>query len=387
MGHSSQIMKKKSIRIALLVILAVTSLSFLIESRILPGLSQQRSVKGVLWLVEEAIRIIKNDYVDQTDPKRTMDGAYRGMVGSLDEFSTYLDPEMAAIHRQSREGYPFGVGLVLYKKFRSFPVVIGVRDNSPAAEKGIEIGDSISSIDGRSTLTLSMHEANLLLRDNSSSPLKVKILRTNTNEEITLERKKIFDSFFTYTEIPQTNGILTISRLSSPFVREFSATVIPRLKTENLPLIIDFRNCYEGDFEEMQKFANLFLQSSNIGYLQNKDGKRAVLSCPSPPALDKLPLYVWTNQATMGAAEAAAAVLQEKKGATVIGFRTPGLVADQKFIPLDDGSGLLLSSAIFHLSAKKTIWGEGIEPNVKMEGMDQSQNAYLLKTKEIIADN
>lgn len=380
-------MRKKSIRFALLVILAVTSLSFLIESRLLPGLSQQRSVKGVLWIIQEAIKIIRDDYVEQPDPSRTMDGAYRGLVDSLDEFSTYLDTEMAARHRQSIDGNPFGVGLVLYKKFRTFPVVIGVRDNSPAAQKGIEIGDTVSSLDGRSTLILSMHEANLLLRDDSGSPLKIKILKASTDEEITLERQKIFDPLFNYTEIPETSGILTIHRLSPPCVQEITASVLPRLKTKNLPLIIDLRNCHEGDFKEMQKFANLFLQSSNIGYLENKAGKKEVLSCPSSPALDRFPLFVWTNQATMGAAEAAAAVLKEKKKATIIGFRTSGLVADQKFIPLEDGSGLLLSSAIFHLNAKKNIWGEGIEPDVKIEGMDQSQKAYLLKTQELLAGN
>ena len=380
-------MRRKSIRLVLLVILAVTSLSFLIESRLLPGLSQQRSSKGVLWIIQEAIKIIKDDYVEQPDPSRTMDGAYRGLVDSLDEFSTYLDTEMAARHRQSIDGNPFGVGLVLYKKFRTFPVVIGVRDNSPAAQKGIEIGDTVSSLDGRSTLILSMHEANLLLRDDSGSPLKIKILKASTNEEITLERQKIFDPLFNYTEIPETSGILTIHRLSPPCVQEITASVLPRLKTKNLPLIIDLRNCHEGDFKEMQKFANLFLQSSNIGYLENKAGKKEDLSCPSSPSLDRFPLFVWTNQATMGAAEAAAAVLKEKKKATIIGFRTSGLVADQKFIPLEDGSGLLLSSAIFHLNAKKNIWGEGIEPDVKIEGMDQSQKAYLLKTQELLAGN
>ena len=212
-------MRRKSIRLVLLVILAVTSLSFLIESRLLPGLSQQRSVKGVLWIIQEAIKIIKDDYVEQPDPSRTMDGAYRGLVDSLDEFSTYLDTEMAARHRQSIDGNPFGVGLVLYKKFRTFPVVIGVRDNSPAAQKGIEIGDTVSSLDGRSTLILSMHEANLLLRDDSGSPLKIKILKASTNEEITLERQKIFDPLFNYTEIPETSGILTIHRLSPPCVQ------------------------------------------------------------------------------------------------------------------------------------------------------------------------
>lgn len=378
-------MRKKQIRIALLAILAVASLFFLIESRLLPGLSQQREGRGVLWIIQEAIRFIRNDYVETVDPRRTMDGAYRGLVDSLDESSTYLNAEMAAKHLRSLDGDPYGVGLVLYKKFRTFPVVIGVVENSPAALKGIEIGDTVSSLDGNPTLILSMHEANLLLRDDSRSVLKLNILKGGTTEEVTLEREKIYDSPFRYSEVPETSGILSVFRLTPSCVQEVAAQVLPRLKTKALPLIIDLRNCHQGDFRAMLKFANLFLQSPNIGYLENSAGKKEILSCPSPPVVEKQPLFVWINQATIGAAEALAAVLKEKREAVIVGFRTSGLTADQKFIPLEDGSGLLLTSTLFHLSASQKIWGQGVEPDVKMEGMDQSQMAYLLKTQELLS--
>lgn len=378
-------MRRKQIRITLLAMLAVASLFFIIESRFLPGLSQQRSGKGILWIVQEAIKIIKDDYVEAVDPKRTMDGAYRGLVDSLDEYSSYLNEEIADKYLQNNKGNHYGVGLVLYKKFRTFPVVIGVRENSPAALKGIEVGDTVSNLDGRSSLMMSMFEANLLLREDRGSPLKLNILKGGTNEEITLEREAIFDPPFSYTEVPGTSGIMTILSLTPSCVQEITASILPQIGTNRLPLIIDLRNCLWGDFTEMQKFANLFLKSSNIGYLENKSGKKQTLSCPSSPVLDSQVIFVWINQATIGAAEALAAVLKEKRQATIIGFRTSGLAADQKFIPLEDGSGLLLTSSIFHPSATLDIWGKGVEPDVKLEGRDQSRKTYLLKTQEVIA--
>jgi len=380
-------MKRKTVRILLLIVLAVTSLSFLFESHILPGLTAQKSVKGVLWFIQETIRIIKDDYIEQANPSQTMNGAYRGLVGSLDEFSSYLSPEMVSKYKQSRKSAPFGVGLVLYKKFRTFPVVIGVFDNSPAAQKGIRIGDTISSLDGQSTLLMSMVEANLLLRDNDGSPLKLKLLRASTNKEVTIERTKIYDSPFIYTEIPETSGLLTIHSLSPPCVEEIAASILPRVKAKNLPLILDLRNCHDGDYEEMQRFTNLFLRASNIGFLESRTGKKEILSCPDSPKLANIPLFIWTNQATMGPAEAAAAVLKEQSRATIIGFRTSGLTAQQKFIRLEDGSGILLTAAVFNLGAKKKIWGEGLEPDVKIEGMDQSQNTYLQKTQGLLVHN
>jgi len=86
----------------------------------------------------------------------------------------------------------------------------------------------------------------------------------------------------------------------------------------------------------------------------------------------------------MGPAEAAAAILREHKQAKIIGYPTPGLVAKRKFIALEDGSGLLLSTAIFHLNAKTVIWEEGLSPDVKMEGTDQSSASFLEQTKKFL---
>jgi carboxyl-terminal processing protease len=97
-------------------------------------------------------------------------------------------------------------------------------------------------------------------------------------------------------------------------------------------------------------------------------------------------LIVWTNQATIGPAEAVAAVLKAFKKVKVIGFQTPGLVSKQHFIPLGDGSGLLLTSAIFHLKKDKDFWEKGIEPDIKIDVEDMTSNAYLKATQKLLAN-
>jgi carboxyl-terminal processing protease len=380
-------MKRKRIRIVLFTLLALSSIFFVSQSDILSGLSTQRAPRGVLWIIEEVVRHIKEDYLVKPDPSQTMEGAFQGLVNSLDEFSSYLTKEAVAKYHQREDADLFDIGIVLYKKFQTFPVVVGVRDNSPASAKGIQIGDTISALDGKSTLLMSMSEANLYLADKSKDPVRIRILRFNENEEVSVERRRLFDRPYSYRDLEGTSGILTVFRLDSSFVRELNSSLLPRLLTQRLPLVIDLRNCSQGDFEAMQKFVNLFLQSSNIGHFEKKGGKKDVLSCPSSPDLAQLPLLIWANQATMGPAEAAAAVLQKNKRAKIVGFPTPGLVASQKFVPLEDGSGLLLTTAIFYLSDKNKLWGQGVEPDEKMEGFDQNFDAYLKKTQSILLDN
>ncbi|MCK5644908.1 MAG: PDZ domain-containing protein, partial [Gammaproteobacteria bacterium] len=278
------------------------------------------------------------------------------------------------------------VGIILYKKYRTFPVVIGVLENSPAKKQGIQIGDTISALDGQSTLTMSMYEANLTLKDKTNSPIRIRIMRANENEELEIQREQLFDKPCTYLQADGTSGILSIYSFNSACIQEIRTSILPRLKTLSQSLIIDLRNSHQGNFNDMIEFVSLFLQSKNIGYFEDNKGNKEVLFTSSKPELTHLPLLIWTNQATMGPAEAAAAILREHRQAKIIGYPTPGLVAKHKFIPLEDGSGLLLTAAIFHLNDDTKIWEEGIEPNVKMQEADQSFASYLKQTKNILTN-
>ncbi len=379
-------MKRKTIRITLLFLLAASSLFFLFESDILPGLSTQRPAKGTLGIVREVVNHIKDDYVDEPDPSGTMEGAFKGLVNSLDASSSYLTKEAVSKHKQMEDGNLKDVGIILYKKYRTFPVVIGMLENSPAEKKGIQIGDTISALDGRSTLTMSMYEANLTLKDKTNDPIRIRVMRANENEELEVQREQLFDKSFAYIPSDGTSGILSIYSFNSACIQEIRTSILPRLKTSSQSLIIDLRNSYQGNFDAMIKFVNLFLQSKNVGYFEDNRGKKEELSTPSKPELAHLPLLVWTNQATIGPAEAAAAIFREHRQAKIIGYPTPGLVAKHKFIPLEDGSGLLLTTAIFHLNDDIKIWEEGIEPNVRMQGADQSFASYLKQTKKILTN-
>lgn len=380
-------MRRKTIRFTLLFLLAAASLFFLFESDILPGLSTQRPSKGILWIVQEVVKHIKEDYVDEPDPTKTMEGAFKGMVNSLDESSSYLTKDAVSKHQEMEGGDLKGVGIILYKKYRTFPVVIGMLENSPAENKGIQLGDTISALDGQSTLTMSMYEANLALKDKTNNPIRIKLLRTDENKVLEVPREKLYEKSCVYVQAEGTSGILSIYSFNSACIQEIRTSILSLLKTSNQTLIIDLRNCHQGNFENMLEFINLFLQSKNIGYFEDNKGNKEVLSTSSNSELAHLPLLIWTNQATMGPAEAAAAILKEHKQAKIIGYHTPGLVAKHTFIPLDDGSGLLLTGAIFHLNNKIKIWEEGIEPDIKMEGMDQSTDSFLEQTKKILKNS
>jgi carboxyl-terminal processing protease len=179
-------------------------------------------------------------------------------------------------------------------------------------------------------------------------------------------------------------GVLQVHQFHAPLVDRLRTELIPQLRETPQTLILDLRNCHDGTLSEAVAFINLFLQKDFIGHLEKRGGIEEPLSCPGEPALPEVPLVIWANQATMGPAELAALVLNRERDARIIGHKTLGLVAQRRFFPLDDGSGLVLTSGVFHPEGGEALWEKGISPDVKLEPEQQATADYLEQTRKLI---
>lgn len=370
-------MKNKRTKFIILAVLAVISLLLVVEKNLAPRLFSQSSPYRSFELFRIIVYYIQNNYIQEVNPETTMKGAFQGLSNSLDVLSGYLDPESAVKYSQRKDSEYKDIGVVLYKRYGSFPQVIGVIANSPAQKRGIQVGDFISALDDNPPQIMSLVEINLHLKSKDEKPVKLRILRGDKTEEKTVERASLFKESISITPADGTSGILKIHRLYPPSVKKIKESIASRLHAAKDPLILDLRNCCEGDIQEAQKLINLFLKAPRIGYFKRKEEPEDYLACPDNPELKTLPLVVWTNQATMGPAEIVAGVLQEFKRTKIIGLPTLGLTAKQKFFLLEDGSGLLLTSGIFHLNSGEMLWEKGVKPDVEIKREDQSNAAYL----------
>ncbi len=377
-------MAKKNTNVILLTVFIAVLLFFFIPKKFLPSVSQKSSSDKNLMLLKGVADLIRDYYVEEPNAQKTMKGGIRGLIGPLDPLSSYLDTKTVQKHKSADSTKLMETGIVVYKKFGTYPVVIGVEENSPAAEAGIKVGDTLSEMDGQPLLELSMQEANFYLKDTQQKTVNLKILRAENSEQISLQRKILYDNAFTYTPQKNTSGILKIHSLFPSFIKQFKEKLLPSLKMKKEFLIIDLRNCHEGEIGESLKLINLFLKSDNVGYFQDKDGNKEYLSCPDTPELKGLPLILWTNSATIGPAEAVAGVLKDFNRAKIIGLKTPGLLAKQDFFPLEDGSALLLTSEIFYLRHGKEMWLKGITPDREIKEKNPSSDLYLKKTHELL---
>lgn len=373
--------KKKFLFLGLLLL---APLLLLVEKSSIRGISIISSPSKNLYLLETVFRYVKNDYIEEMDPLKTVEGSFKGLVNSLDSCSGYLDKENTARYLEQKEGLYKEPGLILFKKYGSFPIVVGLIENSPAEKAGLMLGDVVTEVNHLSTPPISLAEVNLYIRSKGEELLDLKILREDKTLEIKIERTSLLTEPLTYSPLEGTSGILRISRLAPPCLTTLKTKFLPTLSQKKKTLVLDMRTCQEGTFEEARQLVNLFLKAESIGYLDKKGEKSEVFSSLEEPALPDIPLVVWVSQATLGPAEVVAAVLKKNNRAKIVGLPTLGLAAKNEFFMLKDGTSVLLTSAIFCLDSGVKLWGQGVEPDIQVDAKDLSSDSYIRKSQGLM---
>jgi len=378
-------LRKRQARVLLVTAFVAAVLFFWFERSVLPGGPQRGTSGRDLNPLATVIRYIKSDYLEEPDPKKTMEGAFQGLVNALDILSSYLDKTAVAKYTNPQKLQFKDIGVILYKRYAAFPLVIGIVANSPAEKAGIKIGDYLSALDERSTLVWSLTEINLYLKDGAAVPVKLRLIRDNSTKEMTVIRSDLYPKTLTATPLGGTAGIVRIHHFYPALAAEFRTSLLPRLKGQKAPLIIDLRDCHEGEMSEARAFLNLFLKTDKIGYLERKGGVKDYWACPEDAPLESLPVIVWVNQATMGPAELAAGVLKDLKKVKVIGLSTPGLAGKQDLFALDNGDALLLTTGVFCFNSGEKLWGKGVAPDAKLDLEKTDDKAYTEKTLGLLS--
>ncbi len=332
-------------------------------------------------LLDTLMSHIRNDYLEERDPVETAEGTFRGLVNSLDPLSAYLSKDLAVSYKTpaSRE-----TGMVVLKRYASFPQVVAIAEKSPAETVGVKLGDLVSAIGGRNTLSMSLTEVKLLLRGADEKPVDIRVLRGNDTHNLSVPRALLFPAAYTFARTAGQPDRLRIHRFDAGLVAGVRRDVLPALKGRKSPLVLDLRDCQDGAIDEAVKLVNLFVHAADVGRFEGRDGAKETVACPAEAELGSIPLVVWTAAGTTGPAEFAAGVLQEVRKAKVVGYKTSGLVGRTTLFPLKDDSAVLLTSGVFTLPSGRKLWDEGLVPDAAIPVDKLDDKTFLEKTLPLL---
>jgi carboxyl-terminal processing protease len=132
-------------------------------------------------------------------------------------------------------------------------------------------------------------------------------------------------------------------------------------------LIMDLRNDPGGLLEQAVQVADEFLSSGLIVYTQGRNAQQSMRFYARPGQegeVKNVPLVVLINEGSASASEIVAGALKDQKRAVVVGTKSFGKGSVQTIIPLEDGSALRLTTALYYTPSGQTINEKGIIPDI-----------------------
>ena len=323
-----------------------------------------------LAIFEDVITLIMNKYVEEVDTNKVMAGAMHGLADGLDPDSAYLDVNQAKAYEKSEAAGTGRTGLELTRNY--YLRVIAARDGSPAARAGLRPGDYIRAIDGMSTRDTSVYEGMRALAGKPGTKVSLTVLRGNAAEPHTVDvvREEV-PAAATKGRIAQPGvGYLRVPEFAKNTPDQIRSEVSSLTKAGATALVIDVRGTAFGDVETGVAAARLFVPTGTLAFRQERGKTKEPIAAASGDGSITLPVALLTDNGTSGPAELFAAALHGNKRASLVGERTLGRAARQRFVRLPDGSGLILTHLLYLTPSEAVINEKGLTPDVGVEQPD-----------------
>lgn len=375
----------KGVRIWAVCLMGVWSLWTLHATAPATALDRQeyRNIK----LFNEVLDMVQKNYVEPVEQKTLIQGAINGMMRSLDPHSAFMTPDMYRELEVETRGSFGGIGIEI-TIMKDILTVVSPIEDTPAYLAGVQAGDQILGIDGKSTKNISIMEAVRKLRGPKDTRVTLTIMRESWTQpkEILITRNIIKIQSIRARIYEDRIGYLRIAAFQETTVSDLKKA-LRNLDDPTLPLkglVLDMRNNPGGLLNQAVEISDFFLKSGVIVSTKGKSGNiDHTFTARDNGDEPACPIVVLVNEGTASAAEIVSGALRDNRRAIIVGAPTFGKGSVQTIIPLEDGSALKLTTAKYYTPSGRSIQAEGIVPDIAIkyqraadqkEGKDGAEN-------------
>lgn len=315
----------------------------------------------------QVIDMIERSYVRDVGREELIQGAIKGMLKSLDPHSAYLDKDAFQEMQVETTGEFTGVGIEITIQNGRLTVVSPI-EGTPAFEAGLKAGDVILEIDGEPTQDISIMDAVHKIRGPKGTEVELTILHKDANAPKKIKVKRDVIPVHTTKSRLLEQGYLYVR------ITNFNENTTDELRKaleehedELKGVVLDLRNNPGGLLKQAVSVADIFLREGKIVYTKGKvDQAQMNFSADREPSDLNVPMTVIINSGTASASEIVAGALQDQQRALIVGERSFGKGSVQTVIPLVDGSGIKLTTALYYTPDGRSIQAAGIEPDIRV---------------------
>jgi carboxyl-terminal processing protease len=339
-----------------------------------------RNTPALAWqqasLFAEVYERVRRDYIEDIPATRLMDGAVRGLVSGLDQYSTYLDAREYDEMRLNTGGAYSGVGIEISLDEGLLKVAATI-DDSPAARAGIRGGDIVLAVDGIAVDPLHLEGAVDRLRGKPGEHVKLTIGRADSPQSLQfdLTRRKVLLHSVKAELLEPGYGYVRVTQFTETTADDFLAAIKGLQKTNPVRgLVLDLRNNPGGVLEAAVAVADVFLDSGVIVTAEGRaTGADFAMEAQPGDLLNGAPIAVLVNGGSASASEIVAGALKDHARAQLVGQTTYGKGSVQTVVSLEQGGALKLTTSRYHTPSGATIQKRGITPDVVLSNLAHTQ--------------
>jgi carboxyl-terminal processing protease len=338
----------------------------------LPEFLRDAFVDDSAGLTVEATELIEDNYYRSVGAEELANGSLRGMVRDLrrsydDRFTEYFSPQALAQFNEAISGRFSGVGLSV-TQVKPGLRVDRVFARSPADRAGVEVGETIVSVDGESIAGESSQASTERIKGPEGTTVTVGV-RDSSGEvrELEIVRAQI--------ALPVASGrvvgrdgrkvghvrLLAFSEGAHALLRR----AVEKVQREGAEaIVLDLRANGGGLLEEAVLAASVFLPEDEVVVSTESRTQGDAVYETVGENLPQLPLVVLIDRNTASAAEILAAALADNAGAEIVGTRSFGKGVFQQEVGLSNGGALKMTIGEYFTPEGVNLAGRGVRPDV-----------------------
>ncbi len=311
-------------------ILCVVLATFLLASQTVYASDSAGSGK----YMDSVMELIQEEYYGQVSDDKLIDTAIRGMLNSLDDYTTYFDNEEKDVFVDSITGVFGGVGVTM-EISGDYIVVSKVIPESPAEKAGVLQGDKIVEAEGTDLVGATSEKAASVIKGEPGTIVKLGLLRNGSDKRIyyNVVREIVKVNPVTYEN---RNGIGYIkldmfNENTDEYIRK-ALTEFDKWKIKKI--VLDLRDNPGGEVSQAVALAEKIVPEGLITKLDYKSEKYDDIEYYSNLKQSKYKLAVLVNGLSASASEIVSGAVQDTNAGILIGTKTFGKAKFQSLIPI-----------------------------------------------------
>lgn len=327
----------------------------------------------------EILNLIEQDYPFEVDKSKLIEAGVKGMLQSVDPYSTYYTKEEAKEIFSDINGTFVGIGVYIEGKDGYVNIVSTIK-GQPAEKAGIKKDDLIIAVEDIDIKGLELDKVSSMIKGEEGTTVKLKIKRGEKILTFKVKRESITINPVSYGIIENNIGYISLTNFNTRATSEMKNALAFFESKGIKKIILDIRDNPGGLFYQAIEISKLFVPKGDIVHQKAKN--KALVTHKSFKDGKEYQLVVLVNKNSASSSEILAGAIKDRKAGILVGTQTFGKGIIQSFIPITGGSLVKLTTAEYLTPNKISIHGIGIEPDIVIE--NNTLDLQLEKAIEIL---